>query len=281
MRRIAVANLKGGTAKSTTATCLAVALARRGHRVLCVDTDAQANATWTLLGGQGAEPPTLAAVLTRQASAEEAIRPTATLGLDLLPADASLGGVNVALAQELARDTRLRSALAPLDGDYDFAIIDTPPTLSTLLVNALVAAHEVITPTDAGMYSTLGLVQLQEMLEEVREAYGNDRLHLAGLLLTRVARNSVARDVEASLRSSFGDRVFKATIPLTVQVEAAHTRAETIMTFAPKSPAALAYESLVDEVLSDGRHTEDGSGGASERVAGADAEAGRRGRRAG
>src|SRR5262245_3626390 len=108
MRRIALVCEKGGTGKSTTATALSAGLARRGDRTLLVDADQQANASWTMLGGQGAAPPTLAAVLMRRVSVEEAIRPTATPGLDLLPADASLSGVNVALAQELGRDTRLR-----------------------------------------------------------------------------------------------------------------------------------------------------------------------------
>src|SRR4051812_26074145 len=116
MRRIVLASHKGGTAKSTTATCLAVGLARRGKRVLLVDCDAQANATWTVMGGQPAGPPALSSVLMRHAAAEEAIRPTPPPNLDLLPADSVLSGVNVALVQELGRDTRLRSALAPLDG---------------------------------------------------------------------------------------------------------------------------------------------------------------------
>src|SRR3954452_23063375 len=103
MRRIALVNLKGGVGKSSTATALAVGLARRGKRTLLVDTDPSGNASWTVGGGQGAAPPTLAAGLNRPCSADEAIRPTATKGLDLLPADADLGGVNVALAQELGR----------------------------------------------------------------------------------------------------------------------------------------------------------------------------------
>lgn len=260
MRRIAIANLKGGSSKSTTATALAVGLARRGRRVLVVDGDAQANATWLLTGGSGAgaDAPTLAEVLTRRAGASEAIRPSTVEGVDLLPASASLGAVNVALAQELSRDTRLRSALAAVEGAYDFAIADTAPTFTTLLANVLVWAAEVIVPADPGVFAVLGLVELQGVIEEVREAYGNRDLHLAGLVLTRIARNNVHRDVERGLRESYGDRVFRATIPLSTVVEQAHTRARTVMQFAPRSPAAVAYDGLVEEVIGHVRRAEDG-----------------------
>jgi chromosome partitioning protein len=260
MRRIAVACLKGGSSKTTTATALAVGLARRGKRVLAIDIDGQANATWLLTGGQGAESPTLAEVLTREASASEAIRPSSVPGLDLLPSSSSLGAVNVKLAQELSRDTRLRSALASVEDDYDIAVLDSGPSFTSLLANALVWASEVIVPADPGVFAVLGLVELEGVMAEVREAYGNNELHLAGLVLTRVARNNVHRDVEASLRASYGDRVFKATIPLSTVVEQAHTRAQTVMEFSPKSPAALAYDALVTEILEHGRTKEVGSG---------------------
>jgi chromosome partitioning protein len=253
MRRIALVCEKGGSGKTTTATALVVGLARSGHRTLLVDADQQANASWTLLGGQGANPPTLAAVLMRQASVEEAIRPTATPGLDLLPADASLGGVNVALAQELGRDTRLRSALAPIEGRYDYVLIDTGPTFTTILANVLVYAAEVIVPLDPGIYAMLGLVQLQETIAEVREAYSNQALRLAGLMLTKVTRNNVSRDVEAELRRRFGDLVFKAVVPLSSRIEEAHSRGTTVMDYAPKSAGALAYAQLVEEIIAHGR----------------------------
>jgi len=253
MRRIALVCEKGGSGKTTTATALAVGLARRGHRTLLLDADQQANASWTLLGGQGAHPPTLAAVLMRQASVDEAIRPTGTPGLDLLPADASLGGVNVALAQELGRDTRLRSALAPIEGRYDYVLVDTGPTFTTILANVLVYAAEVIVPLDPGIYAMLGLVQLQETIAEVREAYGNHALHLAGLALTKVTRNNVSRDVEAELRRRFGDLVFSAVVPLSSKIEEAHSRGTTVMDYAPKSAGALAYTQLVEEIVAHGR----------------------------
>jgi chromosome partitioning protein len=255
MRKIALVCEKGGTGKTTTATALAVGLARRGSRVLLIDADQQSNASWTIGGGQGAEPPTLAAVLTRRASAVEAIRGTSTPGLDLLPADQELGGVNVALAQELGRDTRLRSALAPIDGDYDFVLIDTGPVFNTILANVLVYAVEVVTPLDPGVYAVLGLVQLEATIAEVREAY-NDKLRLAGLVLTKVSRNNVSRDVEAELRAKYGELVYKAVIPASAKVEEAHSRGLVVSDFSPKSAAAVAYAELVEEVINGGRTKE-------------------------
>jgi chromosome partitioning protein len=262
MRRIAFVCGKGGTTKTTSATTLAVALANRGHKTLLVDADQQANATWVLTEGQGSSSPTLATVLTRDALAVEAIRPTKVKGLDLLPADSSLGGVNVALAQELGRDTRLRSAMVPIEGQYEFVLIDTGPAFNTILANVLVYAIEVIVPLDVGVYALLGLVQLQEMIAEVREAYGNDALRIAGLLLAKVSKNNVARDVEAELRSRFGDLVFKSTIPLSVKVEEAASRGATIMEHAPKSPAAIAYDRVVLEIINHGQSNKRGRGSA-------------------
>lgn len=262
MRRIAFVCEKGGTTKSTSATAIAVALARDGHKTLLVDADQQGNSTWTMSGGQGGAPPTLAAVLTRDALAVEAIRPTKVDGLDLLPADSSLGGVNVALAQELGRDTRLRSALASVEGQYDFVLIDTGPQFNTILANVLVYAVEVIVPLDPSVYAMLGLVQLQDTIAEVREAYGNDGLHIAGLLLAKVTRNNVSRDVEAELRSRFGDLVFKSTIPLSVKVEEANSRGMTVMEYARLSPAAVAYEQVVSEILNHGQSNKRSRGAA-------------------
>jgi chromosome partitioning protein len=253
MRKLAFVSLKGGVGKTVSATAIAVGLAKRGLKTLVVDADQQANSTWTLLGGQGSDPPTLGMVLTREASAVEAIRQTTTPGLDLLPADSSLGGVNVALAQELGRDTRLRSALVPLDGQYDYVIFDTGPQLTTVLVNVLVYAVEVIVPLDPGVYAMLGLVALEDTIAEVREAYSNPALHMGGLLLTKMSRNNVCRDVETELRSRYETLVFKTTVPLSTKVEEANTRGLCILDYAPKSPGALAYFSLVEEIVSHGQ----------------------------
>jgi chromosome partitioning protein len=111
----------------------------------------------------------------------------------------------------------------------------------------------VIAPVDAGVYAMLGLVQLEEAITEVREAYGNDDLRLAGLLLTKVSRNNVARDVEAELRARFDKLVYKAVVPLSARIEEAHSRGTTVLTHAPKSAGALAYDQFVEEVINGGR----------------------------
>jgi chromosome partitioning protein len=267
MRRIVLASQKGGTSKTTTAVNLAVGLARLGRRVLVIDCDAQGNAGWSLTRGQGGKSPTLADVLLRRAAAEEAIRPSAIDGVDLLPSDSSLNAANVALIGELGRDTRLRSAMAPLDGQWDAVILDTAPSFTTTLANALVYGEEVITPADGGVYSLLGLVELQQTIAEVRDAYGNAGLRLAGVLLTKTTRTAVCRDVEAELRSRFGELIYRTTIPASAKVEEAATRGLSVLEHAPHSPAGRAYQELVEEVWGDGRDATERSRGASVRGA--------------
>ena len=173
-------------------------------------------------------------------------------GLDLLPADPSLGGVNVALAQELGRDTRLRSALSPLEGRYDYLLFDTGPAFSTILANVLVATAEVIVPLDPGVYAVLGLVELEGVIAEVREAY-NPALRLAGLLLTKVARNNVCRDVEGGLRDRFGPLVFTRTIPLAPSSRRRHTRGRRSWTTPRSRPGRSPTRRSSEEVIAHGR----------------------------
>jgi chromosome partitioning protein len=248
VRKLVIAALKGGTAKSTTAVSLAVGLALRGKKALVVDCDSQGNASWILSDGKAPAGPTLAEVLSREASAPEAIRPTSAPGLDLLPADVSLGAVNVQLASQAGRDARLRSMLDAVEGRYDFVLCDTGPTVTTLWLNALVYAEEVIAPVDVGVFSVLGLVELEAAIADLRSAY-NLPLRLAGLILTRVQRNNLAKDVERQLRERFGPLVFQATVGLSVKFDEAHSRGTTVMQYAPESPGASAYSEIVGEII--------------------------------
>jgi chromosome partitioning protein len=250
VRKIVIAALKGGSGKSSTAVSLAVGLALRGKRTLLIDCDSAGNASWILSGGKSPDGPTLAEVLTRQASADEAIRPTSVPGLNLLPSDVSLGAVNVQLAGQPGRDARLRSALEAIGGAgaFNYVLLDTGPSVTTTWLNALVYADEVIAPIDVGVFSILGLVELEGAIAELRTAY-NPTLHLAGLILTKIQRSNLARDVESQIRARFGPVVFKATIGLSVRFDEAHSRGTTIMTYAPGSSGAAAYSEIVGEII--------------------------------
>lgn len=261
MRKLVVASLKGGTCKTTTAVSIAVGLAQRGKTVLVVDCDPQGNASWILSGGKSPDGPTLAEVLSRESSAFEAIRETTVQGLSLLPADVTLGATNLRLANEPGRDGRLRAMLGEVDGAFDFVLADTGPTVTTLWLNALAYAEEVIAPVDLGVLSVLGLVELESAIADLRAAY-NPALRLAALVLTRVQKNNLARDVEGQLRERFGDRVCAATVPLTVKIDEAHSRGMTIMTYAPGSPGATAYKQIVEGLIDGGTTARRGRAGA-------------------
>lgn len=255
MRMLAVINAKGGSAKSTTALCLAVGLARRGRRCLLVDADSQANASMTMLDGAAVDPPTLGNVLLDQAEIDEAVRSTRVKGLDVLPADAQLADVALLLADGLGREHRLRNALERMEEAYDFVVVDCPPQTSLVVVNVLAAVSELVVPLDAGVYSVAGLNALQNTIAQVRKHLGNRSLHIAGILLTRTHNNKATRDLAEQIRAAFGSLVYQSAIPHSVRVEEAHARNRSIIEFDPKSAPARAYESFIDEVIRNGQST--------------------------
>lgn len=253
MRSIAWLSEKGGTAKTTSAINSAVGLAKLGHRVLLVDADPQANATMVLLEGRPAEAPTLAHVLIDQTDAADAIRPTRTEGLDVLPSDTLLADANVALASELGRERRLKLALEGLDAGYDFVVIDTSPQRTLINVNVLNYVGEVLCPVDPGIFALSGLGTLREAVAEVARYLDNRALRLGGLVLTRTQRDNITRDVEAQLRGTFGELVFRTTIPSTTKIGEAHARFLSVLDYAPRSSGAQAYKALVSEIIGHGQ----------------------------
>jgi len=251
MRSIGVANLKGGSGKSTTSLCLAVGAAQRGRRVLLIDADPQSNASIVMLDGHTAADPTIGHVLLDQVDAADAIRTTRVGGLDLLPADGKLADAALALVDQLGRERRLSGAIKTIEGRYDLVVVDAAPQLSLVTINVLNAVHELLVPVDAGPWSVAGLGRLQESVDQVRRYLDNRALRIGGLVMTRTHANRATRDIDAQLRAAFGPLVHQATIPHSVRVEEAHARCRTVLEFAPRSAPAMAYDRLLTEILDD------------------------------
>jgi chromosome partitioning protein len=256
MRTIAVVAQKGGQAKTTTVVNVAACLAGQGRRVLVIDADTQANATYWLLRGEPPRQPTLSEVLMRSAAADDAVVPSAVEGVALLPAEPGLADVNLALTAEVGRERRLRVALAELSQPFDVCLIDTGPTRSLLTTNVLNIAAEVLVPIGPGVFGFLGLNQLQTDMGLVRRFLENAALRMLGVVLVMGERTSVSRDFEREMRERFGPLVFEAVIPRVVKFEEAAARRLTIFEHAPRSPGALAYEALTAEVISRGDGTQ-------------------------
>jgi chromosome partitioning protein len=263
MRSAAFVSEKGGVGKSTTVLNVAACLARKGLKVLVLDTDPQANVSYVLLRGEKPRRPTLLEVLVGHAEAEHAIVPTVLEGVSLLPAETGLADANVTLAGEMGRERRLRVAMEGAGEAFDFVLVDTAPTRSLLTTNVLNYVQEVIIPIASGLFGVLGLGQLQTDVNQVRRFLDNRTLRIGGIFLTMTEKNNVGRDLEGQLRQLFGDLVFRTKVPRNIKLEEAHSRHESILTYAPKSAGAAAYLALTEEILDHGRAEErvDGSGG--------------------
>lgn len=244
---IAVINQKGGVGKSSTVLALAAGLRLREKRVLTLDLDAQGNLSQTMRADP--ERPGSFAVLTRSASLEEAIQ--ATEQGELVAAEPHLAGADALLTQT-GKEYRLKEALDELAGRYDFILIDTPPALGVLTINALAAADSALVPAQADMYSLQGIGQLHQTIEAVRQ-YCNPKLAIRGILLTRHNPRSVlSRDLAEVIARTAGElstRVFETAVREAVAVREAQAERRSLFDYAPKSTAAQDYLALVDELL--------------------------------
>jgi len=248
-RIFAVVNQKGGVGKTTTSVNLAAALAREGRRVLLVDLDPQGNATMGSGVDKRAAPRTVYHVLLGLGEAAKVRLRAERAGYDLLPANRELAGAEVELVELERRETRLRSALAVVRGEYDFIFLDCPPSLSLLTLNGLVAAHAVIIPMQCEYYALEGLSDLVGTIKRVR-ANLNPQLDIAGLVRTMYdARNTLAQQVSAQLESHFGDKVYRSIVPRNVRLAEAPSYGVPAVTWDPESKGAQAYLALAQEVL--------------------------------
>lgn len=256
MRTMAVTSLKGGVGKTTLSLSLAAGLARRlpkRGRLLVVDGDPQGNATMSLLDGKVPDDPTLSHVLLGEAAAHQAIRPSRLPKVDILPADTSLAECTILLDKQIGRENRLRAVLQGVEATYETCLIDALPGLNLISVNILNAARELIVPVDAGVYSVAGLGRLHETVEQVRKHLCHPDLCIIGLCLMKLTRSKVTKDFERQLRDHYGPLVYRTTVPFHAAVEEACARNLTVGEHAPASPAAVAFDELVKELMSHGQ----------------------------
>ncbi len=248
-RILAVANQKGGVGKTTTSVNLAASLAATRRQVLLVDLDPQGNATTGSGVDKHALGRTVHEVLMAGVPLHEVVLPAGEAGYWLAPANADLTAAEVGLLEAEARERRLRQALLPEAGRYDFVIIDCPPALNMLTLNALVAADAVLIPMQCEYYALEGLSALLETIEQVRRVL-NPGLRLEGVLRTMYdPRNNLAQDVSAQLVSHFGDRVFRTVVPRNVRLAEAPSHGLPALLYDRHSRGAQAYLALAGEML--------------------------------
>lgn len=252
-RIVAVVNQKGGVGKSTTTVNLGASLATLGRKLLVVDLDPQGNTTTGLGINKRELDACVYSVLLQDYPIEKTIRPTEVPGLSIVPATLNLAGAEIELVSMLSRENLLKNALASVAEEYDFILIDCPPSLGLLTINALAAADEVVIPVQAEYYALEGLSQLTTVIGRVHGAL-NPRLSIMGVLITMFdGRTKLAGEVLDEVHRYFPQQVFKTQIPRNIRLSEAPSFGKPVIVFDVKSRGAQAYLSLAREIIGDSK----------------------------
>lgn len=244
---VAIANQKGGVGKSTTTINLGAGLAFQGERVLLVDLDPQGNTTSGLGIDRAAIEYSTYDLIVEDVAIEDAIEPSSVRDLFVVPATIELAGAEIELVSMFSREARLGNALKPIADDYDFVLVDCPPSLGLLTVNGLAAADEVLIPIQCEYYALEGVSQLMKNIQLVQRNL-NPQLNIEGVLLTMFdGRTTLASDVVAQVREHFGETTYRTVIPRTVRLSEAPSYGEPIEAYDPMSRGAIAYRELARE----------------------------------